>query len=374
MERPWHQEPEHLLELQRTVEALPTAEELAGLGTNTWGEPAAFDVGALHFNDVEDKNTLPLIYGWAVRGSLKERCVNSLGQRIPCEFHLEPDDLSYDSLTGADFNSAVLGRCGALDTATFPPIVLASLPCIYPSTSTNKVWTWHWNEESCGGSSANDNALRAVAREAFRDRMVELQDGTGWDFVEVESQLGSVQTANLVIYCATGSQRSAMTTLGTSAVGFPFGPILFNHAASHRIEETCSVDARFTSLQVGDEAWSYGQGRVALNWDLVWSTIRGEREVAGATCAAEAQADSDFAYHAWKSILAHEVGHVLGFVHQHDTSDDSNLMSPRLSCSLLSNQPGFRPNMKDALSVLSIPDNAPNLTVLSTDLSCYRPN
>lgn len=376
----WHQDPEYLAELQRRVDELPTPEELEGLRTNTWGEPAAFDIGAQHFEEVQDKNTLPLIYGWAVRGSLRERCVNSLGQPItPCEFHLEPDDFNYDSLVGADFNRAVLGRCGATDLSASPVAInFANLPCIYPSTSGNKVWTWQWDSTSCGGDTAHDDVLRSIARSAFRDRMAELGQGTGFSFAELVS-LPGFQTADIVIYCATGAQRTGMTAIGTEAASFPFGPLSFQHAVPQRIEETCSEDGTTKRIQIADEAWTYGQARIVLNWDFTWNVIRGEQTIARATigggsttCAAQEQADDDYADHAWKTLLTHEMGHVLGFVHQNDTTD--NVMSSPLSCELLSRSPGFRQNMKDALLALSIPDNAPSLTVLSTDLSCYRPD
>jgi hypothetical protein len=321
--------------------------------------------------------------GWAMNGTLQQRCVDGSGNPIsPCQFHMEPS-LS-DQIDIA--RDAKRGSCGS---PQFPNDNRA-MPCAVPESGPNsRSWSWKIDRQSCldlGVSSHNVDLLRAAAANTFSDLHVQMPN---WSFPETSG------SPRIPIDCRQSVDANG-NTIGSLGSSTPAGTLRFNSAITAPgdsgiliTDYTCTAEdanavgaGRFGQIGVEtvnsyDEFWTYSKGQV----HLYLRNIADDLVSCGFLLSKDALVQNSF-----RSVLLHELGHVFGFQHMLDSNDATgpaqNIMSPGMSCAQLQNWQNWRIAMRYPMAQLEVgpphattppgwtdwggfcyfPDNATNIT------------
>lgn len=318
-----------------------------------WGTDAAFA-------EQVDKVTggQVVLHGWAVRGQL--------GQLGDGRQHWLPISFNYGETSFASFQAEHLGRCGRLDgfrDHTFKP-------CILPHGRNNggsgKRKKWKFDTASCPVGTDLQTVRDVLRFFIFAEFGAFFQ--TGWSWVE---QTGAADNDTFVIYCATGVDKGKLDLWDALAAAYPAGSITLSHydgdSEIANYFEVCSqpdsTGAQYNYMV--DAMYYYKHARIALNWNRMWSYIRG--------CTPVGSAQSQMLIY----IFMHEMAHALGFAHQTDpgTASDMNFMKPNRLCGdMIQTLISFRPFMKDTLVDYSLPVlQGETLNLWWKDLACYSP-
>jgi hypothetical protein len=313
--------------------------------------------------DNVEKGATPIIWGWAVKGPPQMQDGNTTGEfesgfadhcttfGLACDNqpHAQALDLNYTGGTASDFGDDLQGRCGRFDST----VDNAWKPCILPyKTPQAKTWTWAYDAVSCG---------LAEPQFPLRDRWLAgirlaLSEFAAFTWQETTD----ASTAKLVFYCSFGELPT-----GKIALGYPYGPITLRYAADHIFDEWCESgvpgEVQLHAHHFADMYYTYGKGRVGINWADFWSFIQG--------CGGNsAQVNSRI-----KTIMMHEIGHVMGLAHA-QLPAATNWMYPTKSCqwALTAGNSAAGDRYQVALGDYDITTSS-SLTILDEDLSCYSP-
>lgn len=347
-------------ELPPGVSHLPIDEEEWYRGLVAWekehGPVGQHPDQIISFNDelfeepnqssVIQKVRTPLVFGYAVHG-INVRQDGDLNDHCtifdkPCDdqVHRQASSLNYHGEFGAASGN-IFARCGnaVIGGAAFAP-------CIVPRATT-KSWTWNYVESSCPD---NVGAGHALINNAAQEMFQKLENTTNWTFTETASL-----SPNILIECRSRIPSNLM------AVGFPDGELELDYAADHIFYSVCNEpgQALLVAYTFSDMYYTYNKGRIALNWDTLWETLLG--------CDGDPRENVD----RLKSVMIHEIGHVLGLVHANSPVD--NWMSSAQSCETLSTSwQRDVDNYTDAWSWLDHSDRS-SLQVLDTEITCRQP-
>jgi hypothetical protein len=320
---------------------------------------------------VDKATTVVLLHGWALRSRVAPRCFDSAGEPIfPCQSGYEPCTNNSSGICVGDthlgsFKEArdmLLGRCGKEGSGT------EFRACLRPggrSTTADKTWNYRIRSEDCVQDSTRLAAWRTGIRAAFLKAGV----NTRHTFNEVTTDRSPLIT----VRCATAAETPVFTPRA-AASGVPFGQLTFDFGSPVSVTETCddSVYSAFGDQvrSLTDRFFSHRAGSIIFNWNVMWDHPEGGLSV----CPERTQAG--FYARAVEYITLHELGHVLGFVHQQWTQDTSNIMfAGSGQCSRINQTPtgGFLEPMDEALREYGRDPDSSIGNYISTNLSCLEP-
>lgn len=300
-----------------------------------------------------EKTQTPVVFGWAMDGIL--------GFQSDGLQHSQIVDTDYTS--SADFGDDLLGRCGRFDST----VDNSFKPCIIPfgkiGVANGKRRRWFFDWASCGLSAAQapaQAALQAAAERAFQT----VTTGTGFSFPQVTS----AASADITLYCSFGEIPA-----GKIAIGYPFGHVDFSYAADHVFDDRCEEVQpglgpvpvggypNFHALHFADMYYTYTKGKIGINFVDFLNYMLG--------CSTTTAVVIDMS----AKVLAHEIGHVMGFSHQQ--LPVSGTMFASKSCTWLKQSSQWNVHMSDALNDLHThtPGQNDTLAIYDEDLSCNSP-
>lgn len=345
------------VEKMAATDHYPTPNEDVPQGNNTspdsWGEPLTYDDGEP--TDAENKNfSLIEVHGWSLKGHVALSGTHT-GSIIP-------DVTSVSNASG--FLSAQRGRCGRFDGF----VDNSWYPCLVPNAPAGtKTWSWRFDQTGCG----NDASQKSIAINAIAAAFAVLATDSGWHFPQVSSG------EKITIYCTTGAETQLLenaTSGGAIAAAYPSGAFTYRLSTPNALDDQCEDPAGAGSpgFPTGadyywfvDEFYTYDHARVALAWADLWNYIN-------VNCF-NTQPAAGFSFRAIASVVTHEMGHVLGFQHQSDTTSDNNVMFATRTCGRLNGTQHFRKRMLDTIYDFDFPHTTGTLQAYDEDLACYSP-
>jgi hypothetical protein len=320
---------------------------------------------------VNKADTIVLLHGWALRSKITSRCFDSDGDPIfPCQSGYEPCTINSSGICVGDthissFTEArqmLLGRCGKEGAGT------EFRACLRPggrATTPDKTWNYRIRSEDC----VQDATRLAQWRTGIRAAMAKAGVNTRHTFNEV-----TTDTAPLITVRCAQSHEVPVFAPRAAASGVPLHQLTFEFGSPVSVNETCDDSAYGTFgnqvRSLTDRFFSHRSGAIVFNWNVMWDHADGGLS----RCAERTQAG--FYARAVEYITLHELGHVLGFVHQQWTADPSNIMfAGEGQCSRINQPPsgGFLEPMDEALRLYGADPGSETGTFLSTNLSCLSP-
>ncbi len=240
--------------------------------------------------------------------------------------------------------------------------------CIWPNTSQTgigKSWNWRFDRSNCHGWYGED-LLYVGMKQAF----ARAASGTGWSFPELTSGSGE----RITVYCMYPAERAAISSAAV-AMGYPYGNLstISTPTPTANTFDKCNGSGPEFDFAFNDVS-KYSSGGITIDTDRFLSFYDGPG--VGGSVGCGQTGSEDFIIAAGYNLILHELGHVLGFVHNLGFPMIPNLGCGAVYTTLASSAfpngwRAYSSYMKDAL--LNLDTSGGTSTSRDSDVACLGP-